>query len=132
MRFTVSREGRIPEFPIYIDSPLAISATEIYRRHPECFDRDMNELRAAGESPFDFPGVSYARRTEESIALNTVSGAMIVSASGMANAGRIKHHLKHNLWREESTILFVGFQAAGTLDVGLLTEPKQSHYSERK
>ncbi len=111
----LQREGRIPEFPIYIDSPLAISATEIYRRHPECFDRDMNELRAAGESPFDFPGVSYARRTEESIALNTVSGAMIVSASGMANVGRIKHHLKHNLWREESTILFVGFQAAGTL-----------------
>lgn len=111
----LQRDGRIPEFPIYIDSPLAISATEIYRRHPECFDSDMSELRAVGESPFDFPGVSYARRTEESIALNTISGAMIVSASGMANAGRIKHHLKHNLWREESTALFVGFQAVGTL-----------------
>jgi len=111
----LQKEGRIPEFPIYIDSPLAISATEIFRRHPECFDKDMNELYEAGESPFDFPGVSYARRTEESVALNTVSGAMIISASGMANAGRIKHHLKHNLWRKESTILFVGFQAAGTL-----------------
>ncbi len=111
----LQREGQIPEFPIFIDSPLAISATEIFARHPECFDREMREISAGGDSPFDFPGVTYTRSTEESVALNRVSGSMIISASGMANAGRIKHHLKHNLWRSESTILFVGFQAAGTL-----------------
>lgn len=121
----LQQANQIPEFPVYIDSPLAISATEIFRRHPECFDRDMKDLWSEGRSPFDFEGVSYTRSTEESMALNNISGAMIISASGMANAGRIKHHLKHNLWRRESTVVFVGFQAVGTLGRSLVDGAKK-------
>ncbi|HEY3316127.1 MAG TPA: MBL fold metallo-hydrolase [Bacillota bacterium] len=101
---------------VFIDSPLAISATEIFKRHPECYDEEAQQLLASGEDPFEFPGVAYTRTSDESKALNNFDGGVtIISASGMCEAGRIKHHLKHNLWRPEATVLFVGFQARGTL-----------------
>lgn len=119
MLYCLSRlmlKGEIPNIPIYVDSPLAISATEIFSRHPECFDLEMRKLLHDGQDPFNFPEVIFTRSMEESKKINELKGgAMIISASGMAEAGRIKHHLKHNLWRPEATILFVGYQAEGTL-----------------
>jgi len=108
--------GQIPPIPVYIDSPMAISATEIFRRHPECFDRETSMMLFSGDDPLRFPGLGFTRTTEESKALNSLKGGgVIISASGMCEAGRIKHHLKHNLWRPECTVLIVGFMAQGTL-----------------
>ncbi len=110
------RQHKIPNIPTYIDSPLAISATEIFSRHPECYDVEMRQMLYSGKDPFGFPEVVYTRTADESREINKLpGGALIISASGMAEAGRIKHHLKHNIWRPESTILFVGYQARGTL-----------------
>lgn len=110
------QKRQIPNIPIFIDSPLAISATEIFSRHPECFDVRMRQVLLSGKDPFGFPEVIFTQTPEQSMGINRLpGGAMIISASGMAEAGRIKHHLKHNLWRKESTVLFVGYQAEGTL-----------------
>ncbi|MEW6442782.1 MAG: MBL fold metallo-hydrolase [bacterium] len=109
-------EGRIPALPTYVDSPLAISATDIFRRHPECFDRDSLEILASGENPLANSTLKFARTAEESQALNELAGpVIIISASGMCDAGRIKHHLKHSLWRPENHVVIIGFQAQGTL-----------------
>ncbi len=112
----LSKKGRLPlEMPIFLDSPLAIHATEIFRRHPEYLDGEAQTLLRDGEDPFSIPQLRFTLTNEESMAINTYSGpAIVISASGMANAGRIKHHLKHNLWREGASIVFVGFQAQGT------------------
>ncbi|MEW6615996.1 MAG: MBL fold metallo-hydrolase [Thermodesulfobacteriota bacterium] len=109
------QKKQIPYMDVYIDSPLAISATEIFLKHPECFDKaTVNKLRA-GNHPLDFPGMHFSRSAEESIRLNDIKkGAIIIAASGMAHAGRIKHHLRYNLWRPEAHIVFVGYQAQGT------------------
>ncbi len=108
--------GEIPLIPVYVDSPLAISATEIFARHPEVFDEETRAMLQSGKSPFDYPGLRFTREVEESRALNELQGAaVIISASGMCEAGRIKHHLKHNLWRPGAQVLFVGYQAEGTL-----------------
>lgn len=109
------RSGDIPSVPVYVDSPLAISATEIFQRHAECFDGETMELLKKGIDPFSFEGLQFVRLAEESRRLNGVSGSVIISASGMCEAGRVRHHLRHNLWRKESAVLFVGFQAMGTL-----------------
>jgi len=102
--------------PIYVDSPLATSATEVFRNNSQLFDEDVRERIKRGDNPLDFPGLQFTRTAEESKALNEVTvPSIIISASGMCEAGRIKHHLKHNLWNPKSTILFVGFQAKGTL-----------------
>lgn len=117
----LQQKGDIPVLPVYIDSPMAVSATEIFRRHEDCFDRETLKLLQDGESPFELPNLRLVRTTEESRALNEhARGSIIISASGMCEAGRILHHLKHNLWRPEAHIVFVGFQAQGTLGRRLL------------
>lgn len=117
--------NEIPKVPVYIDSPMAVSVTEIYRNNPDCYDELTRQLFVTHESPFEFPNLTFIRSTEESKLLNeTAKGAIIISASGMCEAGRILHHLKHNLWRPESNILFVGYQAEGTLGRRLIDGAK--------
>ncbi len=114
--FLLDKEGKLPkDMPIYLDSPLAIQATEIFRKHPEYFDDDMKALLAKGQDPLSMPNLRFSQSAEESRALNTMTGsAIIISASGMANAGRIRHHLRHNLWRKGASIVFCGYQGEGT------------------
>jgi metallo-beta-lactamase family protein len=119
-------KGELPQVPVFIDSPLAVSATEIFRDSRECFDQETQELIMRGDDPFYFPGLTLVRSVEESRALNNYKGgAIIISASGMCDAGRIKHHLKHNLWRPESALIFIGFQAEGTLGRRILDGVKK-------
>lgn len=111
-----------PDFPVYVDSPMAVGATQIFREHQyDCYDDEAMELVKSGINPISFPGLNLAITTEESQAINFESTPkVIISASGMCDAGRIKHHLKHNLWRKESTVLFVGYQSVGTLGRSIL------------
>ena len=108
------------DMPVYVDSPLASRATEIYRRHPEAFDEEAWKIVHEPGGIFDFPQLHYTASAEESKALNGKRGVVIISASGMADAGRIRHHLKHNLWRPEAHVVIAGFQAQGTLGRRLL------------
>jgi metallo-beta-lactamase family protein len=114
--YLLSKDGRLPpDMPVYLDSPLAIQATEIFRRHTAYLDEETRQLINKGEDPLRLSQMYFTPTTEESMAINDQSGpAIVISASGMANAGRIRHHLRHNLWREGSSIVFVGFQAQGT------------------
>ena len=112
--------------PVFVDSPLAISATEIFRENMDLFDDDVKEAMKKGDNPLEFPGLQFTRTAEESKALNEMDKpAIIISASGMCEVGRIKHHLKHNLWNPKSTILFVGYQAPGTLGSRLVNGEKK-------
>jgi metallo-beta-lactamase family protein len=110
-------QGRLPRsIQVFLDSPMAISATEIFERHPECYDSEVAELFREGRDPFHLPGLHFTRETAESIALNRIGGgAVILAGSGMCTGGRVRHHLKHNLWRKDSSVVFVGFAARGTL-----------------
>jgi len=110
------RKGGLQRLPIYIDSPMAIEATRIYMSHPELFDDEMNEFVASGEQERDKGFIRPTQTAEESKHLNEVPGpCIIIAGSGMCNAGRIKHHLRHNLWKSETSVLIVGYQAEGTL-----------------
>lgn len=110
------------DFPVYIDSPLAIEATRIFQdTDPSCFDEETLALLAQGINPLRFPGLRVSVTSEDSREINADPvPKVILSASGMCEAGRIRHHLKHNLWRPECTILFVGYQAVGTLGRSLI------------
>lgn len=102
--------------PVFVDSPLAISATEVFLKNLDCLDEFVQNDIREGKKPLDFPDLKFTPSVEESRALNEKANkSIIISASGMCEVGRIKHHLKHNLWRSDSTILFVGYQAIGTL-----------------
>ena len=102
--------------PVYVDSPLAISATEVFKENMDLFDEETQEIMKRGDNPLEFPGLKFTRTADESKELNEKNEpSIIISASGMCEVGRIKHHLKHNLWNPNSTILFVGYQAPGTL-----------------
>ena len=110
------RNGQVPSMPVYLDSPLAIAATEVFRRKREEYDEEATEMVKNGIDPFSFPELVATRTTEESIAINQKTGpAIVIAGNGMCTAGRIKHHLKHNLWRPGASLVIVGFQAAGTL-----------------
>ena len=110
------RDGKLPkDMPVYLDSPLAIKATEIFRRYRSYLDEETQTLLKNGEDPLRLPNLKLSTSTAESIQINeTREPAIVISASGMCNAGRIKHHLRHNLWRPGASIVFVGFQAEGT------------------
>ncbi|WP_300157459.1 MBL fold metallo-hydrolase [Solidesulfovibrio sp.] len=112
----LQKDGKIPaDMPVFVDSPLAIKATEIFRRHPEYMDDETRDYFGRGEDPLSLPHLRFTESTDQSREINTLNGpAIVIAASGMCNAGRIKHHLRHNLWRPESCVVFVGFQAMGT------------------
>ncbi len=108
-------EGKLPKCQIFLDSPLAISITKLFTSHPEFYDRDTYEVFLE-KNPFELPNLIYTKDVEESKAINSISsGAIIIAGSGMLNGGRVLHHLKYNLWREECSIVFVGYQPKGTL-----------------
>jgi len=109
-------EDRIPHLLVFLDSPMAISITEVFKRHSELFDEEMSKLVREKKSPFDFPNLKMTQTADESKAINHISGTvMVIAGSGMCTGGRVKHHLVTNISRRESTILFVGYQAIGTL-----------------
>lgn len=109
-------EGLLPRIPIYVDSPLASNATEIYKKHPECYDKETRELFSGHYDPFGFTGVQYIQSAEESKRLNVKKeSCMIISASGMCEAGRILHHLANNIENPRNTIMMIGYCAEHTL-----------------
>jgi metallo-beta-lactamase family protein len=113
---TLLLAGRIPEVTVFIDSPMAVRVTDVFKHHRELFDVEMTRLVDQGHSPFTFPGLKMASSVDDSKAINYVrKGAVIIAGSGMCTGGRVKHHLVSNIPRPESTILFVGYQAEGTL-----------------
>ncbi len=119
------QDERDLDMPVYVDSPLASRATEVFRRHREAYDAESWKLVGEPGGIFDFPEIHYTTSAEESKALNGKNGIVIISASGMAEAGRIRHHLKHNLWRPEAHIVIVGFQAQNTLGRRLIEGEKR-------
>lgn len=111
---------------VFLDSPMAISATEIFERHPECYEPETAELFREGRDPFHLPGLHFTRETTESMAINRIGGgAIIMAGSGMCTGGRIRHHLKHNLGREDCSVIFVGYAATGTLARHLIDGAKE-------
>ena len=127
----IKTENLLPEyqnFEVYVDSPLAIEATNVFQKNVQsCFDEDAMALISKGINPLLFPGLKTTITSEESKMINfNDKPKVIISASGMCEAGRIRHHLKHNLWRKECTILFVGYQAVGTLGRKLVESKPES------
>jgi metallo-beta-lactamase family protein len=116
----------LPALPVFVDSPLAINVTEIFRLHPECYDAEIMAFLQRREDPFGFYRLHYTRSVEESKALNSFEGScVIISASGMCEAGRILHHLKNHMGDERNTVLFVGFQVENTLGRKILDGQKR-------
>jgi len=118
--------SRLPaSMQVFLDSPMAISATEIFRRHPESCNPN---LFRGNQDPFGLPGLHLVRETADSMAINHISGgAVIMAGSGMCTGGRVRHHFKHNLWRRESSVVFVGFAAKGTLAREIIDGAQQVH-----
>lgn len=118
--------NQIPDVPIFLDSPMAVNATTIFRRYRECFDEESWALINSDQNPLQFPGLKLVRSVEESKAINDVRQPYIVMASsGMCTGGRIKHHLRNHIGDRKSTILFVGYQSPGTLGWQILQRPKE-------
>jgi metallo-beta-lactamase family protein len=124
-------EGTLKDVPVYVDSPLASNVTDVFRRHPECFDEETFKIFTEGD-PFNFPGLHYVADSEESKSLNDRPGPMIImSASGMCEGGRVTHHLIHTIENEQNMIILTGFQARGTLGRKILDRaPKVSIFND--
>ena len=106
----------MPKISVYVDTPMGIRVTEVFKRHPECYNKKILELLNSGDNPFSFPGLKYTPSVKESIKLNNLhEPCIIIAGSGMCTGGRIKHHIKHHIWDKRNTMLFVGYQARGTL-----------------
>ena len=117
---------KLMSVPVYVDSPLAISATEVFKENMNLFNEETQEIINEGDNPLEFDGLKFTRTADESKELNaSEKSSIIISASGMCEVGRIKHHLKHHLWDPNSTILFVGYQAPGTLGRKLVDGDKK-------
>jgi metallo-beta-lactamase family protein len=109
-------EDKIPHLLVFLDSPMATEITKVFRRHADLYDKEMKKLTETSRSPFDFPSLKLVSDQADSKSINHLKGtSVIISSSGMCTGGRIKHHLVHNIYRPESTVLFVGYQARGTL-----------------
>ena len=118
----LSDEGRLSRVPIYVDSPLSVNATEVYRLHPECFNEDIYRFLREKENPFGMENLTYIRELAHSMKLNDLKGAaIIISASGMCEAGRIRHHLKNHIGNPNNLILFIGYCAEHTLGAQILS-----------
>ena len=114
-------EWGIDDWQVFLDSPMGIEATEVYARHATLYDEQARQVYQRMGDPFDLPNLHLSRRSEDSMAINQVrSGAIIIAGSGMCTGGRIRHHFKHNIWREHTHVLIVGFQALGTLGRSLV------------
>jgi metallo-beta-lactamase family protein len=112
----IAKSRLMPSMQVFLDSPMAISATEIFARHPECLQPEAARLFREGRDPLALPGLHFTREKAESVALNNIrGGAIIMAGAGMATGGRVRHHLKHNISRAECSVIFVGFAAKGTL-----------------
>ncbi|MFZ4576229.1 MAG: MBL fold metallo-hydrolase [Phycisphaerales bacterium] len=112
----LARSGRVPRFPIYLDSPMAVSAMKLYAKYASTLDAQASEVVTQGDSSFDVPGLTCTESAEQSKALNDIQGAaVIIAGSGMCNGGRILHHLKHNVWKRDCHVLIIGYQAEGTI-----------------
>lgn len=110
------RQGRIPPIPVYVDSPLTVNITDVFRMHPECFDAETRRLLRENDSPFDLEGLRYTQSVEDSIAIDqSKQSCVVISASGMCEAGRVLHHLKATIEDPKNTVVIVGFQAPHTL-----------------
>ena len=127
-------QGRLPALmQVFLDSPMAISATQIFEHHPECFEPHVARQFGAGKDPFALPGLHFTRDATDSIAINRFrSGAVILAGAGMCNGGRVRHHLRQNLWRESCAIIFVGYAARGTLARRIIDGAKSVHIFEEE
>ena len=114
-------EWNIGDWEVFLDSPMGIEATQVYTEHAKVYDSGARKIYEQGEDPFDLPNLHLYRRSQDSMKINRIrSGAIVIAGSGMCTGGRIKHHLKHNIWREHAHVLIVGFQAKGTLGRALV------------
>ncbi len=128
-----AEKGKLKGVKCFVDSPMALSATEIYSRHSECFDEDTLGLLRSGDSPLEFPGIQYTRSRDESKAINDLKEPhIVISAGGMCTGGRVLHHLIQNIERKNCTLLFVGYQAEGTLGRRLLDGAKSVKIMDRQ
>lgn len=119
-------ENAIPHITVYLDSPMAAAITKVFKHHPELFDEEMTEFMDNHESPFNFPGLKITQSTKESKAINSTRGSkMVIAGSGMCTGGRIKHHIANNISNPRNTLMFVGYQAFGTLGRRLVNGEKE-------
>jgi metallo-beta-lactamase family protein len=117
----------VPSNPVFLDSPLSINLTEVYRRHIPDLDTETKSLMAQGIDPFNFPGLRNTVTGEQSKLINNLNQSTIIAGSGMCQGGRVVHHLKHNLWRADSSVVFVGYQARMTLGRAIVDGAKKVH-----